>query len=95
MKKFFLLVAMTAGLSVAPAQAMVVRFGPPAPVVEVAARCPSPRHVWVGGYHRWNGSRYSWVGGRWAIPPRYRTAWVPGHWAPRRGGYVWVEGFWR
>jgi hypothetical protein len=95
MKKLFSVAALAIGLGVTPAEAMVVRFGPPPPVREVVVACPSPRHVWVPGYYRWHGGRYAWVGGRWAVPPRHHAAWVPGHWASRRGGFVWVGGFWR
>jgi hypothetical protein len=35
------------------------------------------------------------VEGRWVKPPRRSQVWVPGYRAPRRGGYVWVEGYWR
>jgi hypothetical protein len=73
-----------------------VRIGPPAPVAEVRAVAPGPRHVWIPGYHRWDGSAYVWVGGRWDLPPAGRAAWVPGHWSHHHSrGWYWVEGHWR
>lgn len=96
MKKWMLALAATALLGASSAFAqVVVRVAPPAPIVEVRPVAPSPRHVWIGGYHRWDGHRYVWVGGRWALPPRRGGVWVPGRWAPRPGGYVWVGGHWR
>lgn len=85
-------------LEVSAAQAaprVYVRVAPPAPIVEVVPVAPSPRHVWVGGYHRWDGRAYVWVPGRHILPPRPRAVWVPGHWARHRRGHYWVEGHWR
>jgi hypothetical protein len=96
MKKWMLALVATAilGTSAAFAQ-VVVRVAPPPPVVEARPIAPSPRHVWIEGYHRWDGHRYVWVGGRWVIPPRRGVVWVPGHWDRRPGGYIWIEGHWR
>jgi hypothetical protein len=70
-------------------------FGPPPPPYSAFrnGRCPSPRHVFVPGYYRWQGNRYRWVDGYWAVPPRHRAAWVPGYWTPRNGVHVWIDGF--
>jgi len=84
--------AMTAGI--ADAQ-IVVRIGPPAPLVETAPPPPHEGWVWVKGYHRWDGQRYVWVHGEWRQPPHPHARWVDGHWANRPGGYVWIEGHWR
>jgi hypothetical protein len=79
-----------------PALARVyVNITPPAPVVEVRAGSPSPRHVWVPGYQRWDGRRYVWVPGRWMLPPRHRSAWAPGRWVHDRRGWYWSNGRWR
>jgi hypothetical protein len=81
-------------VSAASAQ-VVVRIGPPPPVV--VERPGPPSHagwVWLPGYYRWDGRRYIWVGGYWAKPPRPRAVWVAGRWV-RGGGYVWVKGYWR
>ncbi len=96
MKKFFLAAICGLFLSVGVANAqIVVRIGPPAPVVERRGPPPRAGFVWVGGYHRWGGQRYVWVPGRWMRPPRPRAVWVPGRWVHRRGGYVFVQGRWR
>ena len=70
-------------------------FGPPPPPYEVMMMRPGPYHVWVPGYYRWTGNHYRWVRGRWMKPPRHRAVWMPGYWAPQRGGWVFVGGYWR
>ena len=85
-------------LSATPASAgprVYVRIAPPAPVVETVPVAPSPRHVWVGGYHRWSGQDYVWVPGHYVVRPRRYSAWVPGHWSQHRRGWYWVPGHWR
>jgi hypothetical protein len=73
-----------------------VRVGPPPVRVERRPPSPSPRHVWVGGFYRWDGRGYVWMPGYWARPPRPRAVWVPGRWVQqRRGGWVWIDGRWR
>ena len=69
---------------------------PPAPV-EVIGVAPSPRHVWIAGYHRWDGDgrAYVWVPGHWEVGPRPRAVWIRGHWSHHRRGWYWVEGHWR
>lgn len=77
------------------AQAWRVRVAPPAPVVEVIPAAPSPRHVWVPGYHRWNRGRHVWVPGVYVVPrPGYRR-WEPHRWEQRGGEYHFVPGGWR
>ena len=72
-----------------------VKIAPPAPIAEVRVVAPGPRHVWIGGYHRWDGRAYVWVPGRWALPPRAGVVWVAGHWKHGPHGWYWVEGHWR
>ena len=72
-----------------------VRVGPPAPVVEVRAVAPGPRHVWVPGYYRWDGRVYVWTAGAWAVPPRGRAVWVAPRWERNRHGWFFVAGHWR
>lgn len=77
---------------------VVVRMGPPPPhEVEVVPAVPTehPSWVWQPGYQRWNGTAYEWHAGEYAEPPYQHARWVPGHWAHRHGGYVWVEGHWK
>ncbi len=102
MKKY-LAVAAFAVLALAPGaragadERIYVRIGPPRAVVETRIVRPSPRHVWIAGYHRWDGNAYVWVPGRWELPPEGRYhRWSAGHWArDRHHGYYWVEGRWR
>ena len=83
-------------LPASAATRVYVSIAPPAPVVETIPVAPSPRHVWVGGYHRWDGHAYVWVPGVYAIPPAHYAVWVPGHWSHHHShGYYWVAGHWR
>lgn len=96
MKKLLATAVFGIALAAGSANAQVyVRIGPPAPRVERRPPPPSPRHVWVAGFYRWDGRAYVWAPGYWARPPRPHARWVPGHWAHRRRGYIWVEGHWR
>ena len=73
-----------------------IRVGPPTAIVETRTVAPSPRHVWIAGYHRWDGQAYVWVPGRWDLPPAGHRAWAVGHWTHhRRNGWYWIDGHWR
>lgn len=74
---------------------VVVRIGPPAPVVEHYGPAPHRGWVWQQGYHAWDGHRYVWHAGVWAAPPHPHAVWVPHRWEHRHGGWVLVEGHWR
>ena len=100
MKKYLPLAALAilTFLPASPAAAarVYVRVGPPRAIVEVRGVAPSPRHVWLAGYHRWDGGAYVWVPGRWELAPAHYRAWVPGHWVHHaRQGWYWVDGHWR
>src|SRR5262249_28273105 len=101
MKKSLAVLALAAaiGLPALPAAAstrVYVRIGPPAPIVETRIVAPSPHHVWIACYHRWDGNAYGWVPGSWSLPPAHYHTWVAGHWAHHsRHGYYWVDGHWR
>jgi hypothetical protein len=85
-------------LCMAPAASMaqvVVRIGPPAPIVERRPPPPARGFVWIDGYHRWDGAHYVWVGGRWDRPPHPGAHWVAHRWVHRHGGWVMIEGHWR
>ncbi|HSE63773.1 MAG TPA: hypothetical protein VLG15_09215 [Thermoanaerobaculia bacterium] len=72
-----------------------VRVAPPRARVEVRTVAPSPRHVWIGGFHRWDGRAYVWVPGRWELGPRPGVVWVAGHWKNTPDGWEWIEGRWK
>ena len=72
-----------------------VRVPPPPLIVETRPVAPSPRHVWIDGYHTWNGTAYVWSPGRWDLAPRGHARWVAGHWKHVRHGWYWVPGHWR
>jgi hypothetical protein len=97
MKKLIPTLVIGFALATAAANAqVVVRIGPPPPPQrEVVVVRPSPRHVWIHGFYRWDGVRYVWAPGYWVLPPRPHAYWVDGHWAERHGGWFWVEGHWR
>jgi len=97
MHKLLLMSVLGLGLGIGASQAaeVVVRMGPPHAIVEHGAVRPSPRHVWIAGYHRWDGRTYVWEPGRWELPPREHAVWVAPRWQHRHDGYVFVEGRWR
>jgi hypothetical protein len=95
LKKILLTVVLGIGLVPAFADEVVVRVRPPRAVVEHRVVAPSGRHVWIGGYHRWDGNAYVWTPGRWELPPREHVVWVAPRWRHRHDGWVFVEGRWR
>jgi WXXGXW repeat (2 copies) len=100
MKRYLMALALTAQtLGPLPAWAntrVYVQIGPPAAIVETRVVAPTPHHVWIEGYHRWDGRAYTWVPGRWELPPARHTAWVAGHWTHHsHNGWYWTEGHWK
>jgi hypothetical protein len=97
MRKFLVTTLFGVALGIGSAQAaeVVVKVAPPAPIVETRTVAPSPHHVWIAGYHRWDGRAYVWVPGRWEVPPREHAVWVAPQWRHRGDGYVFVEGRWK
>ena len=41
-----------------------------------------------------SGGRYVWTDGYW-VDSRRGHHYIPGRWDHRRGGWVWVGGYWR
>ncbi len=97
MKKliFCLFLAVACCVGFATAAEVVVTVKPPRLVVEHRPVRPSPRHVWIAGYHRWDGKAYMWEPGRWDVPPREHAVWVAPRWEHRHDGYVFIEGRWK
>jgi WXXGXW repeat (2 copies) len=95
-KKSLITSALGLFLAIGAANAeVVIRVGPPAPIVEHRPVAPGPGYVWTGGYHRWDGRAYVWTPGAWVVAPRPHAVWVAPHYVHRNGGYVFVEGHWR
>jgi hypothetical protein len=96
MKKFALaaLLAVTL-LPVASQAQVVIRIGPPAPIVEHYGPPPQPGFVWIAGYHRYEGDHYVWTPGHWDRPPHPGAVWVAHRWEHRHGNWVLIEGHWR
>lgn len=96
-RKFVLAAVCGIGFSIISANAaeVVIKLRPPIAIHERRAPRPSPRHVWVTGYHRWDGHAYVWQPGEWQVPPREHAVWVAPRYTHRRDGYVFVEGHWR
>jgi hypothetical protein len=95
LKRFIGLVFLGALACSAVNAEVVVRIAPPRVVVERRPPRPSPVHVWVSGYNRWDGNAYAWSPGSWEQPPRPHGHWVAHRWVHRGGGWVLVEGHWR
>jgi hypothetical protein len=89
------LFAIVVGMGVAQAAEVVIKVRPPRAIVEHRDARPSPQHVWIGGYHRWDGKSYAWEKGRWEAPPRPHAVWVAHRYTHRGDGYVFTEGHWR
>ena len=83
------------GVGFANAAEVVVKLKPPISIHETRGPAPSPKHVWIAGYHRWDGNAYVWEKGRWEIPPREHAVWVAPKYTHRHDGYVYTEGHWR
>ena len=79
----------------AMAAEVIVKIAPPRMIVEKRPSRPSPNHVWVNGYHRWDGNAYAWTPGEWRERPHAHAVWVDHRWEHRNGGYVFVEGHWK
>jgi hypothetical protein len=97
MRKLILttLFGIAVGIGSAQAAEIVIKLRPPISIHEHRAMRPSPRHVWIAGYHRWDGNAYAWTPGRWDVPPREHAVWVAPRYERRHDGYVFVEGRWR
>ena len=80
--------------STANAARIFVGIAPPPVVVEHPGPIPHAGWVWEGGYWRWTGHHYVWEHGHWVYPPRPGAVWVPPHWDPAPGGWVFVAGHW-
>lgn len=74
---------------------VVIRIGPPPPVVERRGPPPDRGYAWIDGYQRWDGDHYVWTSGHWERPPHRGAHWVAHRWVHRHGGWVMVEGHWR
>lgn len=95
-KKFALAVLLAFALVPAASYAqVVVRIGPPAPIVEVRGAPPDRGYVWIDGYHRWEGGAYVWTPGRWDRPPHPGQRWVAHRWIHRGDHWEMREGHWR
>lgn len=68
---------------------------PPQPAPTVVYTRPAPSAVWVEGYWAYDGRGYQWVAAHWEIPPPNYRVYVRPQWVHRRGGYVYVRGYWR
>jgi WXXGXW repeat (2 copies) len=97
MRKLLITALIGLGMGIGSMQAaeIVVKLRPPISIREHRTYRPSPRHVWITGYHRWDGRAYVWEPGRWEVPPREHVVWVAPHWRHRHDGYVFVAGYWR
>ncbi len=84
MKRFVMALAVAAGLAITVGSSAL------------SAQPVRPPYGW-GPRYGW-GVRYGWVAPRWAAAPPlvvYHRAWVPGYWAVRPWGRVWIAGCWR
>ena len=80
------------GSSVAGAQVIGIRIGPPPRprVVRVLPARPGPEYAWVDGYWYPVGRHYKWHQGYWTRPPYGGARWV----APHHDGERFFNGYW-
>jgi YXWGXW repeat-containing protein len=91
------LLAVTAGVSSAPAQVAVgvsITVAPPLLPVYDQPPIPGPGYIWTPGYWAWDDGDYYWVPGTWVEPPAVDLLWTPGYWGWSDGIYVWNAGYW-
>jgi len=89
------LIGIAVGMGGAQAAETVIRLRPPVSIHERRTVRPSPRHVWIGGYHHYESNAYVWTPGRWDVPPREHAVWVAPRYEHRHDGYVFIQGRWR
>jgi opacity protein-like surface antigen len=95
-KKFAMAVLLALVLVPAASFAQVViRVGPPAPIIETRGAPPDRGYVWINGYHRYEGGQYVWTAGRWDRPPHEGQRWVAHRWVHRGDHWEMREGHWR
>ena len=91
MKKFLSTLLLAAALMpVASYAQVVVRVGPPAPIVETRPVRPGPEFEWIAGYHRWDGARYVWVPPETSRRRVEDRPFVQGHYVWRGGAWTWT-----
>lgn len=96
LRKVLMSAVVVAGMAMSASAAdVIIRTGPPRPLVEHRVVAPGRGYVWTPGYHRWDGGAYVWVPGAWVRPPREHARWIAPRYIHRRDGYVFVEGRWR
>jgi len=81
------------GVNVGVAPMYRVRVAPPALRVDVRPVQPSPNHVWMSGYWRWNQGQHVWAPGRWEMG-RPGHVWVDSHWVHDNGQWAFYDGRW-
>jgi WXXGXW repeat (2 copies) len=82
----------------ATAQAQTAYPYPPVPGMRIEPPPPPPPgagFIWEPGHWRWNGYRYDWHAGHYVPRGVHHAHFVPGHWAPRYGRWVWVPQHWQ
>lgn len=96
MKKIALaiLLALTLAPAVSFAQVMI-RIGPPPPVVERRGPPPGQGYIWIAGHQHYDHDHYVWTAGHYDRPPHAGARWIPARYERRHGGYVEIEGHWR
>lgn len=80
-----------------PAMAQVrINIAPPQPIYEVPPAAPSPAHVWVPGYWRWEAgpNKHVWTPGSYQLPPAAGNIWYPHRWFYNGSQWEYVQGRW-
>lgn len=73
---------------------VVINVAPPPPRIDIVTVAPSPNHVWISGFWRWDHGQHVWVGGHWEAR-RDGYFYAPGHWYRNGNSWTFSGGFWQ
>ena len=73
---------------------LVVKERPPERVYERPV-APEPHYIWTGPGYAVADGKYEYRIGRWVAPPKSNRRWMEGRWKETKGGWVWVNGYWK
>ena len=73
---------------------VIANVAPPPPRVEIIGPAPTPNHIWIGGFWRWNNGQHVWVSGHWEAR-RDGYFYAPGHWYRNGNTWTFSGGYWQ
>jgi WXXGXW repeat (2 copies) len=97
MRRYLTITLAALALTVGASGLALAQYPPPPPLRAEPPPPPPPgtRYVWLAGHWHWDGVRYIWRPGHYEVRRTGYHEFVPGHWAPRGGTWVWIPDGWR